>query len=374
MLLTGGLGVLGIAAISSDGALRPNFSLDQCSWNATHIVLVQTTTKGGLFSVVESWKGDLKRGDSLEVRELKPDADAVSISSYPKPSEQIPRQPVDSRMVLFLRRGEQDGATSWEPASSSGEMKVSALWIQRGKAFCFRQGMDSGPSALSECWQFPVMSPDIGVFTARILQILQVQRHLAETLALKDADVRADRLGQIALGDVWEAQKEAIDALGKSGAVALPEILQVMDKPPVPYDGTVLIQALVKAAGKNSGAQLNARLREDLIYWKSLGPTLSSKWIDQLVEPGASLYVKFNETRLLVRELDNEGYSPAAETAAELRDFWVSQPYLYDATWRTDSEVRSGGTALEMIRAESAELARECEAFIRHAAAGKQRR
>jgi len=38
---------------------------------------------------------------------------------------------------------------------------------------------------------------------------------------------------------VWEAQREALDALGKSGTVASPEIWQVMDKPPVPYDSNI---------------------------------------------------------------------------------------------------------------------------------------
>jgi hypothetical protein len=112
-------------------------------------------------------------------------------------------------------------------------MKVSAIWIDGGKGFCFRQRMNPGPSALSECWQFPVMSSDVAVLTARIQRILQVQKYLAETMAIKNnAEVRADRLGRIALGDVWQAQREALDALGKSGTVALPEILQVMDQPP----------------------------------------------------------------------------------------------------------------------------------------------
>src|SRR5947209_20421770 len=76
-------------------------------------------------------------------------------------------------------------------------------------------------------------------------------------------EVRADRLGRIALGDVWEAQREALGVLGKSGTVALPEILQVMDEPPVPYDGNVTIRAFVEAAGKDSGKLLHARLRSE---------------------------------------------------------------------------------------------------------------
>ena len=92
--------------------------------------------------------------------------------------------------------------------------------------------------------------------------------------------------------------------------------------------------------------------------------------MDQLVEPGASLFVKFNETELLIRELDREHYAPAAQTAAELRDFWVSQPLVYDPKWG-ERDLRNGGTALEMIRAESFELAKQCDDFVKHVAAKK---
>jgi hypothetical protein len=379
-----------IGAIPVDAGIRPSFSLDGCSWNATHIVLVQTIPKDGAFSVVESWKGDLKPGDSLEVPELKPNKGAVPIPSYPKPqgfgsqdtqgiSEQIPRQPVGSRMILFLRKKEQSGAaspsegntsgTQWEPAGSG--MKVSALWIDGGKGFCFQQWNNPGPSALAECAQFPASSSDVAVFTVRIQRVLQAQKYLAETMAMKNhPEVRADRLGGIALIDVWEAQREALDALGKSGTVALPEIWQVMDKPPVPYDGNITIRAFVEAAGKDRGKLLRARLQQDLIYWKAVGPTLTPNWLDQLVEPGASLFVKFDETKLLIGELDKELYVPAAQTAAELRDFWVSQPVLYDPKWG-ERDLRNGGTALEMIRAESFELAKQCDDFVKHVAARK---
>jgi hypothetical protein len=162
-----------IGAIPVDAGIRASFSLDRCSWNATHIVLVQTIPKDGVFSVVESWKGNLKPGDSLEVPELKPNKDAVAISSYPKPpgfdsqhgygiSEQIPRQPLGSRMILFLRKKEQSGApspsegnttgTQWEPAGSG--MTVSVLWIDGGKGFCFQQWMNPGRAHLRNAGSF----------------------------------------------------------------------------------------------------------------------------------------------------------------------------------------------------------------------------
>src|SRR5207253_7796719 len=82
--LAGFVILLAIGAIPVDAGIRPSFSLDHCSWNATYIVLVQTTPRDGVFSVVESWKGDLKPRDSLDVPELKSNKDAVPISSYPK--------------------------------------------------------------------------------------------------------------------------------------------------------------------------------------------------------------------------------------------------------------------------------------------------
>jgi hypothetical protein len=383
---------LAVSPIPGDAGIRPSFSLDGCSWSATHIVLVQTTAKDGVFSVVESWQGDLKPGDSLDIPELKPSKNAVPISSHPKPqgfgsedaqgiSEQIPRQPAGSRMILFLKKGKEGGSVSqsagnptgaqWEPVPTFGGMKVSTLWIDGGKGFCFRQWMNPGPSALSECWQFPVMSSEVALFTARIQRVLQVRKHLAETMAMKNnPEERADRLGRIALGDVWQAQREALDALGKSGTVALPEILQVMDQPPVPYDAKVTIHAFVEAAGKDSGRLLHARLQQDLIYWKAVGPTLTQDWSDQLIEPGASLFVKFEETESLIRELAQEHYAAATQTVDELRDFWVSQPQLYDPKWG-ERDLRNGGSALEMIRAESFGMAKECDDFVKHMAPKK---
>jgi len=381
---------LAIGAIPVRASIRPSFHLDWCSWNATHIVLVRTTSKDGVFSVTKSWKGDLKPGDSLAVPELKPDKDAVAISSYPKPegfdvddaqavAQQIPRQPVGAEMILFLRKKDTASSpateatgTRWQPASSFGGMKVSAVWIDHGSAFCFLQWMNPGPSALYKCLDFSVGSSDVAVLTARIQHVLQVQGALAMTIAIKNhPEARADRIGHIAQGDVWVAQGEALDALGKSGAVALPEILQAMDKPTVPYDSAVTIRALVEAAGNDSGRVLNGRLQQDLIYWRTIAPTLTLGWRGRLTDPGGPLWVKFDETEALIRELDEERYAPAAQTAAELRDFWVSQPVLNDPSGGQPDG--NSGTAPEAAPTHFLGLAKDCDDFVKHMASGKAR-
>lgn len=372
-----------IVPLSLDAGIRPSFNVDQCSWYATHIILVQTTAKGSVFSIVESLKGDLRPGDSLELPDLMPKEDAVSIPSNPKPpgysvedvsgiSEQIPRQPIGSRLILFLKKQDESGPAAqvkWVAAAES--MKVSALWIDDRKAYCFQQWMNPGPSALSQCIGWPARSSDVAVFTARIQEVVQMQRELAEALALKNANLRAQRVGFIALSTVFPAQREAMDALGKSGTVALPAILQVMDKPPGFYDGDALMRMMVAAAGKDSGRFLHSWLRQDVIYWETVGPTLTQDWLGELVVVGSPLFVKFNETSLLIRELDKEHYAPATGTVAELRSFWTSQPQLYDPTWG-ERDLRNGGTALEMIHAESFGLAKQCDDFVKHSKSKSQ--
>jgi hypothetical protein len=381
-------GLLLIAgAMAVDAGIRPSFGLDDCAWNATHIVQVQTTAKNGFFSVVESLKGELKPGDLLEVPELKAGTHALPISAYPKGEEfsaqknwdieeQIPGQPIGARLILFLKRAGDGGASSgagmaWQPASAWGEMKASALWIDSERAFCFQQWENPGPSALSPCMRWPVTSSDVDVFTARIKVVLQTKRELAGALALKDSDGKAEKLKRIALGDVPEAQKEAVDALAKVGPSALPAILQVMDQAPACCDGRRMVQVLAESAGSDRGKVLLARLQQDVIYWKTVGPTLTQDWLGHLIQPGSSLFVKFDETSMLIQELDQERYAPAAETVVELHDFWISQPQLYDPKWG-ERDLRNGGSVLEMIQAESFALARRCDDFVRHVGRQKE--
>lgn len=384
-----------IGAIPVAANIQASFSLDESTWDATQIVLVKTTAKDGVFTVLKSWKGDLKPGDSVDVPELKPANNAVPIPDYLKPprfvsknemriGKQIPRQPVGSEMILFLKTP-ATGSLSFSGADTRAPRRFSSwegsrnstLWIDHGKAFCFRQWSNPGPNALGECGEPELSSSDVAAVTSRIQQVLQVQRNLAGILELKDRDWRAVQLGWFAMGvvygNVYEAKIEAIEALGKSGTVAIPEMLQVMDNPPAEfYDGRQLIQLFVQAAGKNSGRMLFARLQEDVIYWKTIGPTLTQNWYGDLLDVGSPLFIKFNETDLLVRELEKENYSPAAETVTELRDFWVSQPQLYDSHW-TEKKNATTVTGLDDIHFQLLGLVQDCDAFLKHAALANQR-
>src|SRR5262245_63476344 len=121
------LAVLGVAADPAvvRAAIQPSFHLDACAWSATHIVVVTEGEKiDGVVEVLESWKGDLKKGERITVPELAafaPDAArAISKGSYGDDTK-LPARVTCSRMALFLIRSQEkaadgSGKTTWLPA------------------------------------------------------------------------------------------------------------------------------------------------------------------------------------------------------------------------------------------------------------------
>jgi hypothetical protein len=115
----------------------PPFCLDDCSRNATHVVVV---TEGALIDghveVLESWRGNLRRGDRLNLPRLAvfadPDNRAVADTEPGQPTHVT-----GSRMVVFLRwRPERTDSTkgSWAPARFTG-MCGSVAWVERGETY-----------------------------------------------------------------------------------------------------------------------------------------------------------------------------------------------------------------------------------------------
>lgn len=65
--------ILFLLAVSSAvvAGIRPSFSPEGCSWRASDIVVVTEGSQiDGKFQVLETWKGDLKPGETISVPEL----------------------------------------------------------------------------------------------------------------------------------------------------------------------------------------------------------------------------------------------------------------------------------------------------------------
>ncbi len=133
------LAVLALAATSL-GERLPAFFTDDVAWDATHIVVaIEGETIDGKFKVLESLEGDLKVGAALTVPELavfKDPKRRVSHEGF-RPSQQV----TSRRVLLFLKRT----ADGWKPATTWGDMDVSAAWVENGEAYALVQVLNPGP-------------------------------------------------------------------------------------------------------------------------------------------------------------------------------------------------------------------------------------
>lgn len=315
--------------------IRPSFSLDYCSWHATDIVLVEVTPKPGVFRVMESWKGSLNAGNLVTVPELQAPTGATETVAYPKEfadimkgelSEQIPAQRVGSQMFLFLKKTPAASSNHWEPADIFAEMKTSAVWIDVGQLYAFRQLVNPGPSVLG-----PLdMSPD--KMRDRVREIGRIQLELMKVTAIEDGAARAEGLKVYVSSDVLEARQLALSELGKSGPKALATIREMLSGPAFADEGAELVKAFAEAGGESVGEELDMRLQEQLRFWQATAPGLSVGWWNQDVTPHAPLRERYMQTWELVLALERVHYRQAFTTVEQLGNLWRSLPQLNDAS------------------------------------------
>lgn len=331
------LNLLSILVISfvqpSLAAIRPAFLLDYCSWHATHVVLVEVTPKPGVFRVMESWKGDLNAGNLITIREMQPPTGAMEIVAFPKDfddmlkgglNEQIPPQPIGSQVVLFLKKSSEASSDHWKSADLFGQMKASAVWIDSGRLYAFRQLVNPGPSVLVP-WD---MSLD--KMRDRVNEIDRIELELVRVTAIEDGAARADGLKVYVRSDILEAQQLALSELAKSGPNALPAIQEMLSDPAFADEGAELLKVFAEAGGESVAEELNVRLQEQVRFWQATAPTLSIGWWNQDATPHAPLRERYMQTWQLVLALERVHYQPAATTAEQLGNLWRSLPQLND--------------------------------------------
>jgi hypothetical protein len=316
-------------------AMRPAFLLDYCSWHATDVVLVEVTPKSGVFRVMESWKGDLKAGNLITVPEMQPPTGGMEIVSYPRDfddivkggaNEQIPAQHIGSQVVLFLKESSEASNNHWKSADLFGEMKASAVWMDRGQLYTFRQLMNPGPSVLVP-WDMT-----LDKMKDRVSEIHRIELELVRVTAIEDDAARAEGLKVYARSDVLEARQLAFNELPKSGPKALPAIREMLSDPAFADERAELIKVFAEAGGESVGEELNVRLQEQVRFWQATAPTLPIGWWNQDATPHAPLRERYTQTLQLVLALERVHCLQAVTTAEQLGTFWRSLPQLNDPT------------------------------------------
>jgi len=342
------------------GTIRPRFDLEGSTWEATHIVVATEGEKidGGL-RVIESWKGDLGKGDVITVPELKAFAaedrraiawDEVAIRRKMaggkwRVGRLGPTHVTGARMVLFLRKAGARrpggrgpaGATgmpskrAWEPTSTYGLMKTSVTWIEHGEAYGFDIGL--GPSVLLPLWMSKYDMRD------RADRILAVRSALGKAIALPDTSKRAEALRFFTQSYVLHARWSAFRALGECGEDALPVLRPMLRDDALLefYSGVEdsVVHALVKAGGVKAVPDLTGLLERDLAFWKRVGPGLKKGWGTGPAAEATRLRNRSRRDRHALRALGEIGVRAARGIVVEYRDFWRSQRELeYDDIYK----------------------------------------
>jgi len=346
--------VLFLLAVSSTASagIRPSFSPEGCSWRATDIVVVTEGAQiDGNFTVIETWKGDLKPGETISVPELRQfkEQDARLIFSEPWSDTKEPQRRYVSgeRMILFLRdarkpqdfaedddrqTGTSETSTSrWKPTNPMAtEMKFSTAWIENGKVYCFIQIMNPGDSVLVSLGPETELKSEVDC-------VVSTQIGLNTALAIPDAAARAESLEIFAKDSIFLASDRAFAGLTECGEAALPVLRRMLHDESLGELHENVVEAFAKAGGIAVGPELTTLLENELEFWKRTGPTLQSGWwngkgfgSDQMkgIEAVKPLRTRHGVLLHAVYAVGAIRYTPAERVLIELNNLSRSVPQL----------------------------------------------
>ena len=336
---------------SASAGIRPSFYAEECSWRATDIVVVTEGRKiDGIFEVLETWKGDLKPGETITIPEMaefeSKDARLIDKWNWLKKEKQPPEYVTGGRMILFLRDAKKvpedpdqskevnTSSSPWLPANSMGsEMKYSTVWVDKGKLNWFVQQINPGPSLLSE---IKITEAEL---KTDVFSVLSTQNSLNAALAIADPAFRAEGLEPFAAHTIYRAQERAFAALAECGEAALPVLRRMLHNESIRKLHARVIEAFAKASRKTAGPELTTWVETELKFWKQRAPSLEVGWwngaglgpiradgLDE-VQPLRDRWMALYHA---VQALGEIRYTNAERVLSEVRDFWRSLPQLYN--------------------------------------------
>lgn len=294
-----------------DAGIRESFRVDQCSWLATHIVIVDEAG-----SVLESLKGDLSPGFRIPLEQLKmPTLQELDEALRGPFGAKI--RPSNTRRILFLIKAD----SKWKPAASG--MNISMAWQEKEVMYGLLQVMNPGPLCLVQLEEND----------KRFYQIIKatVAQHVKFQAATQIADPakRAQALTEfIVRPGNYHCGREALDQLYRCGEAAGKVILDLLDdetKSHYTFHAD-LIKVYAWIFRERARPRLMREVTDGLAYWKKLAPSLTQDWWTK-----KSARDHFSYTRLYssLYFLGNIGITEQErEPIQRLIDFWKSVPLL----------------------------------------------
>jgi hypothetical protein len=301
------------AAPALHARLLQYFSLEG-AWQASSVVVVRETSRAARFEVVNSWKGNLARGSIIDVPAMAP------LQSQPDlrlPDQKAPG-PQDLSLVLFLREQSPVDANhpQWVPATS--DMKLSFVWLQNSRAYCFLPDFELTDLKLQDC----------GISSAtmwlNLRTIIYEQAQFEAARQIPDKAARAEGLAPFVASQYRAARSAAFEELQNCGPDGVPTVVAILNDPALLDRHDAAIKILVAMEGQQAGPEITALLDSDIRFWTAIGPTLKTGW--SYSTPDNYLLQHNMRTMCLIRALADIRFSAARKDVTALRDAWQSLP------------------------------------------------
>jgi Surface antigen variable number repeat len=359
---------------TASAAIQPSFSPQGCSWRATDIVVVTEGSEiDGKFKVLETWKGDLKPGQTISVPELakfKGQETRVLPSTWRDyEGDGKPEYVTGERMILFLRDAEKvpddpdddASASRWKGTNPMGsDMKYSTVWIENGKVYCFTQLMNPGDPVLAGYVPESELKTDVDC-------VVSTQTALNTALAITDVTARAESLEPFAKDSIFWARDQAFAGLTDCGEAAFPVLRRMLDNESLREFHGDVVETFAQAGGKAVGPELTAWFEREVEFWKRTAPALQPGWWNgagfggsnskgiEAVEPLRTRY------SVLLRGIYALGvlrYRPAERVLIELDNLTRTAPQMdFDQlTHACDEVLRDSGSDRKGLRAPKYEI------------------
>jgi hypothetical protein len=304
--------------LTSFALIRPSFELEVCTWEATHIVVVSQTYKTDIdVEVLESWKGDLKKGEFITIPELTefiPEQTRVVKHRrfWKEGDANLPTHVNGQRMVFFLIKdnikgqGDTSATVTWKPAGKRrGGMDVSMTWIELGRTFAFRQINNPGPTQLVS------LGMTEAVFKERVAKFVKGQKNLVTAISSSDQRKIADALFPL-LRNGWNySGSKSFELVGRSGKEALPHLRRVLLEEESDDWCYYAVAEMKKINPEAVGPVLTEVMMQELAFWKCKGPTLTVDWSLGVYEDELDClkrhHAKVRETLCILKDFHYEG-------------------------------------------------------------------
>lgn len=268
------------------------FDPHRCAWDATHVVVAFAKSPDTV-EIIESWAGDLKPGETIELPDLLwGDGSAVELphikvsaralgpniwrlagvgreAQFPY-LDPVPNRESGVRTVLFLVRRTapgRPGVAAYRPAARW--LEASLVQIEAGRVGTYGQWQGNpGPYTLGGS-----SMPEADL-RRQVSEVARARATFSAALAAGDADMLAAVAARLLQTHPEEFQPLLLDLLERAGPAALPTLRIVVSDDKLWRVHSRAIRALARAGGAEVRPDLARLLAEDVAYWKRVGPGL----------------------------------------------------------------------------------------------------